>query len=304
MTGSFSYFLQNFFIHAKIKNGARQLKNTDYRSAIFIFILILTANGMIAQNLYDDDHSVKYGKYLLESGKYSLASEEFERSLFLNPDNDTVKYLLIRSYLLGNQFSLVTERIDTLFQSREMMPRLFAIEYTRSLIKKELNFNAEQFINLNRNFSVEDRYYLRLSNQLMGYEWDKAQLTYHEIGQRNISIYKSYEEIMQQIQDARYKSPALALGLSAIIPGLGKVYTNNWKDGLISFVFVAGSAIQAIRGYRNYGSQSAFFIVYSSVAATFYLGGLYGSLKSAKKNNSNIKKKLHAKMESVFNDTF
>lgn len=280
-----------------------RIRKSTRLAGIFTLILLFSQT-ILAQNLYDAGNSFRYGRFLFETKQYKKAAEEFERVLFMNPENDTVQYQLIRSYLLGKQFSMVTSRTDSLFRDSDLIPRDFAIDYSRALILEELNFNASRFINSNRNLTESDRYYLNMNNQLLGYEWDKAKLSYDEMVKRNLAIDKSYAELFNQMNSAHYKSTGLALGLSTVVPGLGKVYTGNWKDGLVSFVFVAGSAIQAIRGHHEYGKNSAFFIVYTSLATTFYIGNLYGTAKAAKKHNDKIRKQLHAKMESAFSDTF
>lgn len=257
-----------------------------------------------SQDLYNFEHSYRYGQFLFETRQFQLAAEEFERVLFLDPDNDTVKQQLIKSYLLGQQYTMVNRRTDSLFRIRESIPRKLAIDYSKALIMAEMNFNASQFIRSNRNLNSSDRLFLSMNNQLIGYEWDKAKLTYEELSLTGFLYDKKYAEIFRQMDEARYKSGGLAFGLSAVVPGLGKVYTGNWKDGLISFIFVAGSTIQAIRGYHEYGKRSAFFIVYTGLAATFYAGNLYGSVKAARKYNGKIRKQIHARIESLFSDTF
>jgi hypothetical protein len=86
-----------------------------------------------------------------------------------------------------------------------------------------------------------------------------------------------------------------------VLPGSGKVYTGDWKDGLISFLFVGGTTIQAIRGYNKYGQNSGFFIIYGSIATSFYLGNLYGSFKSANKHNEKLRKQIQAEARRIYN---
>jgi len=118
------------------------------------------------------------------------------------------------------------------------------------------------------------------------------------------SVDMRYKILFQDMNNARYKSPGLALGMSALLPGSGKVYTGEWKDGLVSLLFVTGSVIQAIRGHQLYGERSAFFIAYTGLATTFYLGNLYGSFKSARKHNDKIRHQLHRRMADTFTGTF
>ncbi len=269
-----------------------------------LVITCLNPQTALSQDLYNRDNSFRYAQFLFETRQFQLAAEEFERVLFLDPDNDTVKQQLIKSYLLGHQYAMVNRRTDSLFRVRESIPRELAIDYSKALIMAEMNFNASQFITSNLNLNKNDRLFLSMNNQLMGYEWDKAKLTYEELHPAGFLYDKKYAEIFRQMDEARYKSGGIALGLSAVVPGLGKVYTGNWKDGLISFIFVAGSTIQAIRGYHQYGRQSAFFIVYTGLAATFYAGNLYGSFKAARKHNRKVNQKIHSHIETVFSDTF
>ncbi len=283
---------------------SRFLKTKFLLRILSIFVVfILHVNTVFSQNLYDYQHSKKYGQYLFDSKQYKLASEELERVLFYNRDNDSVKFQLIRSYLLGNEFSMVTKRMDSLFPDMQAMPRNYALQYSKALVSLNSIYQAQKFINRSNTLTGNDKLYLDLNLELLDYKWETAQKTFADMKQKDPPMAARYEDVFNRINTTRYKSPGLALALSAVVPGLGKAYTHNWKDGLFSFIFVGGSAFQAIRGYNRYGKNSGFFIAYTSVATTFYLGNLYGSFKSANKYNGTLRKKIHTAIRSVFNDT-
>lgn len=286
----------------KILDRIYQTKFLSRHICIFI-VFIANVHLVSAQNLYDYQHSEKYGQYLFDSKQYKLASEELERVLFYNRDNDSVKFQLIRSYLLDNEFAMVTKRMDSLFPDPLTMPRNYALEYSKALISLNSIYQAQKFINRSSNLTGNDKLYLNLNSELLDYKWETAQKTFVEMKQKDIPMASRYEGVFSRINTVRYKSPGLALALSAVVPGLGKVYTHNWKDGLFSFIFVAGTTFQAIRGYEIYGKKSGFFIAYTSIATTFYLGNLYGSFKAANKFNDKLRKQIHSEIRSVFNDT-
>lgn len=273
------------------------------RRACLLALFVFYGQQVFTQDIYDYQHSKKYSQYLFESKQYSLAAEELERVLFYNSDNDSIKFQLIRSYLLDNQFTMVTKRMDSLFPNPALMPRNYALEYSKALVSLSSIYQANKFMNASLYLTDNDKLYLNLNLELLDYKWDVAKQTFQEMKKRNLPLDNQYDGLFTRINTTRYKSPGLALALSAVVPGMGKVYTNNWKDGLFSFIFVGGTAFQAIRGYKEYGKHSGFFIAYTSLAATFYLGNLYGSFKAANKFNDRLRKQIHSEIRSVFNAT-
>ncbi len=75
------------------------------------------------------------------------------------------------------------------------------------------------------------------------------------------------------------KSPWLAAVSSGVIPGMGKVYTGEWKDGLYACVIVTAFSWLAYRSVQK--ASVPYTAFYGSMALSFYLGNIYGSWKSA-----------------------
>jgi len=67
----------------------------------------------------------------------------------------------------------------------------------------------------------------------------------------------SSEEINSLETFVKYKSPEKAYRLSSFCPGLGQVYTNNWRKGITCFIIHAG----------------LFYFTYELYASTFYFTG-------------------------------
>ena len=67
-------------------------------------LVILTAFGSKSysqENLFDETNTRKFADYLLESGQYTFAIKEFERLNYLVPQDQQVRYQLLKSYRLA-----------------------------------------------------------------------------------------------------------------------------------------------------------------------------------------------------------
>jgi len=153
---------------------------------------------------------------------------------------------------------------------------------------------------LNDNFTREDKVFYLVSTELFDEDYEKARELINmnqDIGNPYID---KYSIILDNKMYFKYKSPALSIALSSVIPGSGKVYSGAWKDAIVSFFFVATSAFQSYRGFEKNGVKSAYGWVFGGLATGFYLGNLFGSAKAAHMYNSNLKNNLKHKIEEIF----
>jgi TM2 domain-containing membrane protein YozV len=77
------------------------------------------------------------------------------------------------------------------------------------------------------------------------------------------------------------KSPFVAAALSAVVPGLGRVYLGRWPDGLLSFLLVGTTSALAAQGFYEEGRGSVRGWILGGVAALLYAGNVYGSAVGA-----------------------
>lgn len=76
------------------------------------------------------------------------------------------------------------------------------------------------------------------------------------------------------------RSPALAAGLSAIVPGLGKVYAGRVDEGIISFLTVGTLAAVTADLWVHAGAADWRTILVGTLGSIFYIGNIYGSYVS------------------------
>ena len=117
---------------------------------------------------------------------------------------------------------------------------------------------------------------------------------------------KRYSEIQKKI---KRKSAFVAGSLSAIIPGLGKVYSGNNGQALASFLTCALLGSVAVENYIHLGYQHPQTIFFTGVFGAFYIGNIWGSALSVQlvktekqfENKHNILVGLKVPIDKFFN---
>ena len=87
--------------------------------------------------------------------------------------------------------------------------------------------------------------------------------------------------LLARADHRRRRSPWVAGALSAVVPGLGRVYIGRWKDGLMSALLVGLPAGFAAQGFSDAGVRSARGWLLGSLATVLYVGNVYGSAVGA-----------------------
>ena len=88
---------------------------------------------------------------------------------------------------------------------------------------------------------------------------------------------KALAELSASLAGQRSRSPWLAAGLSAIVPGAGKIYAGKTGQGVASFLTVGSLAAITAEQWKHNGIGNWRTIVAGSLCAVFYIGNIYGS---------------------------
>jgi hypothetical protein len=179
------------------------------------------------------------------------------------------------------------------------MPSLVASEYILLCLQNHWYDTAMQFLQKNIRLNRDTAKVLTLGTFLLNDKCDEAMKYISDYSPENNTSFARLSALAVIYSHAHRKSPLLAMTMSAVIPGLGKVYSRNWRDGFISFLFVATHSWQAYRGFSKNGTESAYGWVFGTLAAGFYAANLYGSWKAAKKYNVRLREKYHAEAEEI-----
>ncbi len=267
-------------------------------------LVILTAFGSKSysqENLFDETNTRKFADYLLESGQYTFAIKEFERLNYLVPQDQQVRYQLLKSYRLAGLNEEGEQRTYRLFEPLKEMPRIHSLEFSKMLMNQKKWDRAINFWNQSETLPETDKALLESTVHVFNSDFVKARERLATLTDTSNFMLQGYRSIIDRGINSPKKSPLLAGVLSTLIPGLGKAYTGDWKDGIVSLIFTGGMAFQAVRKFNQFGANNYRPWVYTAIGSGFYLGNIYGSVKSAKNKNRKKINQLQHEASDLFN---
>ena len=97
------------------------------------------------------------------------------------------------------------------------------------------------------------------------------------------------------------KNPIVAGCLSAVVPGLGKLYGQRPNSAALTFFSHAIFAAQSIESVKKFGFKNGYSIFSMSLFGLFYISNIYGSFTDLKKQKIQSKKQLLINAEKYFN---
>ena len=112
---------------------------------------------------------------------------------------------------------------------------------------------------------------------------------FYAFAQQEQSLATYHTAIRQQKKQSAFKAAAL----SALVPGLGKIYARRTGQGIAAFLQCLVFGVQAYEGYRKDGFQSTRFLVYGSIFGVFYVGNIWGSALAVRINRQEFQDKTH-----------
>ena len=273
-------------------------EKSGIKTLLFLAILLLTAQASKSQNLYDLDHSKQFARYLMLTRQYQLAIGEWERVLFLDPADSTAQISLVRSYRLAGNPQSAWIKLNQ-WNPYGPLTGESATEALRLTLQLNDFHLFKSTLDRSVNLSESLRSDFLIGAYLIEGNWIKAKKTVDPSGLIAPGTNKALQDLLLSTREIPYKSPGGAVALSALIPGLGKVYSNDWKDGLFSLVFVGTNAWQSYRGFSQNGPRSITGWIFGVLAAGFYTANLFGSWKSAKEYNDQQIHRIRHEAESL-----
>lgn len=265
---------------------------------LFILPIQLTAQSA---DLYNYQNSKQFATYLLKSGQFEMAIREYERLVYIDTQDDTLKLNLMKSYRYLGKFEQGVSRAKELYKPQTEMPIAQAVEYSKLLMNNRSWEEANKFWDESRHLSTTDKQLFKTSTAIFNNRFEEAKAHLNLVNDTTNFLATGYRTLIDESINGKYKSPFLAGSMSALLPGIGKVYTNDWKDGIVSLLFTAGMAFQSYRGFNKTGIKSTRGWIYGGIGLGFYLGNIYGSAKSAKNYNKKKINKLQHDASSLFN---
>ncbi len=251
-------------------------KNILIKLVQFITLIFICVN--LKSQSIDSINTVKFASFLEDSKLHKFAAEEYERLYFYYPHESSFFNKMLKNYRLSGNIKAISQRIN----NNTIKSDTAIIIYTLGLIDAKQYEEATQVLKYNSNLvPIEIRNRLELDLKLIKGEYKSALTTYNANEMTDTSY---LSRIVGGIMLPR-KSPLIAGIMSGLIPGSGRAYAHDYKDGIVSLIFVASTGYQAYRRFKDKGVKSVSGWIYGGLTLGFYIGNIYGSVSSAKMFN-------------------
>jgi TolA-binding protein len=283
-----------------------------YGFLLFLILLSLVrpANLFSAQILIDSEKQFQYALETMRQGEYIRAVTEFERFIHLFPKDKRVpraRYLIGLCYLKAKSYESSRAAFETVYKRHRAEALggnallLIGETYYQQGLSGEAGRYFKKVIEAYPQASLTNAARYRLGwTHLQADRWREASQVFKGVEERS-PLYPSAQDLALSSlkgEELSFKEPAAA-GALALIPGLGHVYTNRYKDALISFL-VNGLLIWATVEAFNEGHEVLGGIL-GFVGLGFYSGNIYSAISGAHKYNVKVKEDFRQGLPDRFN---
>jgi len=259
-----------------------------------IYIILALSNFSFSQNIFDLEHSAKYAEHLYNTKDYSSAAKEYERILLLAPDSSEFILRLLKTYKHSNQIDKGIEKAAEIFGNiyYNYPPDIIHI-YLQFLIIQDNYSECHKILRTQTKLTRKEHQEFTLSTFLLENQTDSADAFIKTIfcsknNDQENSVSNKFSELTSLFYSQkriRSKKPLVASLLSTVVPGLGKIYANDIKNGLGVLSIISLYSWQSYRGFKHEGIKSFYGWSFGALATGFYIGNIYGSHQSAEREN-------------------
>jgi hypothetical protein len=251
-----------------------------------ITIIILFSSFILSQQIdFHSPQNIKqFADFLFCEKDYLRAIDEYEKYLTINSD-DTVQFKIAYGYLqMSDYISAIKNfseiKMSSSFYESSKIQKLktFFLMQDSSAFNDQANLLSQS----NSEFAI-NALKLKYSSLLFTdtlYPKDKFLEPFDPNEKIKISSFYDWKK------SPPYKSEILAGILSSIVPGAGKIYTQNYGDGITAFILTGLFGYLAYTNFEHDHDYRAW--IFTGVGAFFYIGNIYGSIASAQIFNAKI----------------
>jgi len=287
-------------------------------ATIFTFIstMGITAEAQWTKSPVDfpAEQVLEFADYLFSQQEYFRAIGEYERFIFLYPDNfqaPNAALRIVQCYFRGKRWQQVVEAAD-----------FFLSRYPKSSLEWEARFlKARAFGEMGKGERARDEYRAIIADRpgrpLEAEAWYLIGLSYAKEGRwleadealRQVesgdSLYgaaKEVQQIMAEESRAKRKDPSLAGFLAVILPGAGHFYCERPRDGTLALVFTGAFAFATYEAF-NQGHEGV-GVGLAVVTAAFYGGNIYSAVSVAHKYNDREERRQQERLAPYERENF
>jgi len=267
-------------------------------SAILLMLLLLPGHALCAQITIDSDKQFGFAEQTMEKGDYLRAVVEFERFLQFFPEDKKApkaKLLIAQCYLKAKDYEAARKSLHetlnaykgTLAGGKALF--LMGESYYEQGLYEEAERYFKGVLGAYPDPELRNSSAYRLGwIQMQTGKWHEASETFKTVGAGS-PLFPNAQDLSAKSLGGEllpYKDPTTAGALS-VVPGLGHVYCERYKDGLVAFLLNGLFIWATIEAFHE--DQEVLGAVLGFVELGFYSGTIYSAVNSAHKHNRKLK---------------
>ena len=265
-------------------------------SLMFLFIIYpQEGRGGVNDNI---EKQFEYAESLFEEGDYYRAITEYKRYIFFFPEGEKTARSYFRigeSYFKAKKWASAIDALNVFTVRFPYSPMQNDALYLKGMAEKNLKRYEEALSTLDKIIKVSSGEYRNKAIYQsalvlvdMG-EWKKANNTFSKIPEESLLFpaARNFSSGLEHIDNLPVKSPAIAGGLAAVVPGAGHLYTGRKRDALVAFLLNGAfiwAAVELFDDEKYVAGGIATFIELG-----WYSGNIYSAIGSAHKYNRRVK---------------
>jgi len=279
---------------------------------IFVFITSLQpALALSDQIVIDSDNQFQFAQQYMERGEYHRAIGELERLIHFFPKDEKVpkaRYLIGVCYLKAKEYESARKVLKDIYKtysnSSTAGNALFLIgeSYYRQGASDEAEHYFKKVIKEYPHMELKNTALYRLGwNRMQGNRWREASETFSMVKKSSPLYINSLDLSEKSLKGEQllYKNPATAGIMAGIIPGLGHVYSNRYKDGIVAFLLNGLFIWAAVESFDQ--DHDVLGGVLTFLELGWYSGNIYSAVNCAHKHNRMVSNKFRLTLPDNFN---
>jgi outer membrane protein assembly factor BamD (BamD/ComL family)/TM2 domain-containing membrane protein YozV len=256
--------------------------------------MLLCSHAVVAEEL-PAGKMLSFADHLFEQGDYYRAITEYERVIFFYPDLPQAKqarFQIAHAYLKGEKFDQAIARFRALadeYRNEELGRKSLSMVGEAYYQKRDYGRAADVFTVFIETYPDDTRadsarVMLGWSHLRQG-DWQEAGGEFQKVPAGS-SLRKQAEGLAEESKnypDIPKKSPLLAGGLSAVLPGAGQLYVGRPGDAAVSFLLNGVFILATVEAFHHDNNAAGGILLFFE--SGWYLGNIYNATGSAHKYN-------------------
>ncbi len=246
------------------------------------------AETLFFEGFYDEAES-EFKRYLFSANKIDFEALSFLLSIYdVTDDEEGVVFL--KTHFYDDAHVVFREKLN-LVHGKFLFEKRDVSGFSSLLSSIESDFFS---------FSFRTKSLLSFSKTLLDGDFNETLRLVDSVSESD-SAFSSLKNICASYSP---KSCGVAVGLSALVPGLGKWYGGAFKNGLRDFASVSLCAAGAVYSTMKEGRVNWRTYAFASLGILLFSVDLYGSYKNVTRYNNAMKRRIYDEVSNLYDEFY